>query len=200
MCHELSLEIHLSCLETSQPKNKILCYLQFFCGANTCTIMHSVKLRTSVYVLCPLRIPKERSKVKEILFSSLILFCLVSIVLLRSFCGPNLCYLNVLNNTTTISNDLLFFSLQFVIMPKAGGLQTAGVLCILGLDVNSGYQKCGDVDWPSDQIFLMKDIGGCQTIVKCRSLSDLHSWEGRPPFSFFVVNGFLCSCCFSALF
>ena len=142
----LSLEIHLSCLKTSQPKNKILCYLQFFCGANTCTIMHSVKLRTSAYVLCPLRIPKERSKVKEILFSSLILFCLVSIVLLRSFCGLNLCYLNVLNNTTTISNDLLFFSLQFVIMPKAGGLQTAGVLCILGLDVNSGYQKCGDVD------------------------------------------------------
>lgn len=52
----------------------------------------------------------------------------------------------LLNNTTKIFNDFLLFSLQFVIMPRAIGLQTAGVLCILGLDVNSGYQKCGHVD------------------------------------------------------
>lgn len=53
-------------------------------------------------------------------------------------------YLNILNGC--ISKDVWLFTLQYVTMPRVVGFPTAGVLCIPGLDVNSGYQKCGRVD------------------------------------------------------
>lgn len=64
---------------------------------------------------------------------------------------------------------------QSVIMPRVDGLQIAGDHCILDLDVSSGYQECGLVEFHRDRISHMRDTAGGQEIVICQSLTDLHS-------------------------